>query len=47
MACAAAAMNQESAYFEALAKAERYAREGNAMLVYLKGGAKPLRFEPL
>jgi heat shock protein HslJ len=47
MACAETVMRQESAYLEALANAERYTREGNSMLVYLKGSAKPLRFEPL
>ena len=47
MACAEPIMRQESAYLEALAKAERFSREGNSMLVHVKGSAKPLRFEPL
>lgn len=47
MACAEKVMQQERAYLDALANAERYARAGNAMLVHLKGSAKPMRFEPL
>jgi heat shock protein HslJ len=47
MACPDAVMHQERAYLEALGNAERYERQGNSMLVHVKGSAKPLRFEPL
>lgn len=44
MACAEALMNQESAYFEALEQAERFAIDGSALLIYCTGMEKPLRF---
>ena len=44
MACAEALMNQESSYLKALAGAERYTLNGDELLVYSRGLAKPLRF---
>ncbi|HET6577532.1 MAG TPA: YbaY family lipoprotein [Gemmatimonadales bacterium] len=44
MACAEAVMGQETRYLKALQDAERYAVEGNVLLVYVRGMDKPLRF---
>jgi heat shock protein HslJ len=44
MACAEAIMNQEGKYLKALGDAERFTRDGSALLIYCKGMAKPLRF---
>jgi putative lipoprotein len=44
MACAEAVMGQETRYLKALQDAERYAVEGNVLLVYVKGMDEPLRF---
>ncbi len=44
MACAEAAMNQEGKYLTALQDAERYTRDGSALLIYCKGLEQPLRF---
>jgi putative lipoprotein len=46
MACIGDAMTQESKYLGALQNAERFARDGTALLVYCKGMDKPLRFVP-
>lgn len=45
MACVEAVMNQEGKYLKALQDAERYARDGSALLIYGKGLEQPLRFE--
>jgi heat shock protein HslJ len=44
MACAEALMNQDDRYFKALESAERYTRNGDELLVYVRGLEKPLRF---
>ena len=44
MACAEAIGTQEGKYFKALQDAERFTRDGSALLIYCKGMAKPLRF---
>jgi heat shock protein HslJ len=44
MACVEALMNQENKYFEALEGAERYAVNGDELLVYARGLDRPLRF---
>ncbi len=44
MACAEAAMNQETKYLEALQSAERFAWKDPNLLIYSKGLEKPLRF---
>jgi heat shock protein HslJ len=44
MACAAAVMNQEAKYLEALQGAERFTREGSTLRIYSKGLDAPLRF---
>jgi heat shock protein HslJ len=46
MACAEAVMNQEGKYLKALQDAERFTRDGPALLIYCKGMAQPLRFMP-
>ena len=43
MACGQAANERESRFLQALQKAERYAVEGNALLVYFGGSEQPLR----
>jgi heat shock protein HslJ/uncharacterized membrane protein len=43
-ACPEAVMRQETAYFAALQDAERYEREGDALRIYAKDRAAPLRF---
>jgi heat shock protein HslJ/uncharacterized membrane protein len=43
-ACPEAVMRQETAYFAALQDAERYKREGEALRIYAKDRAAPLRF---
>jgi heat shock protein HslJ len=44
MACAEAVMNQESAYFAALEKAERYETDGDNLYLYVADNPTPLRF---
>ena len=44
MACPEAVMSQESAYLEALGKAERFRTEGPFLYIESAGGEKPLRF---
>jgi heat shock protein HslJ len=44
MACPQAVMSQESAYLEALGKAERFRVEGPFLYLYSAGREKPLRF---
>jgi heat shock protein HslJ len=44
MACPGAVMSQESAYLEALAKAERFRVEGPFLYIYRAGRDEPLRF---
>jgi putative lipoprotein len=44
MACVEALMNQEGRYLKALGAAERYALNGDQLLLYSKGFDKPLRF---
>src|SRR3954464_265007 len=44
MACPEAVMGQESAYLEALGKAERFRAEGPLLYIYSAGREKPLRF---
>jgi heat shock protein HslJ len=44
MACAEAVMAQESAYLDALARAERFQVEGPFLYLYSAGRALPLRF---
>lgn len=46
MSCVEAVMNQEGKYLKALQDAERFTRDGSALLIYCKGMAKPLRFMP-
>jgi len=46
MACVEAVMNQEAKYLEALRDAERFTRDGSALLIYRKGMERPLRFLP-
>ncbi len=43
MACGASAMERESRFLQALQKAERYALDGSALLVYFAGSDRPLR----
>ncbi len=44
MACPEAVMSQESAYLEALGKAERFRMEGPFLYIYSVGREEPLRF---
>jgi heat shock protein HslJ len=44
MACVEAVMNQESAYFAALEKAERYETDGDNLYLYIADNPAPLRF---
>ncbi|HVL17690.1 MAG TPA: META domain-containing protein [Gemmatimonadales bacterium] len=44
MACPEAVMSQESAYLEALAKAERFRTEGPFLYIYSAGREEPIRF---
>lgn len=44
MACPGPAMQQESLFLAALAKAERYEMQGAELLIYAQGFTKPLRF---
>jgi heat shock protein HslJ len=44
MACAEAVGIQEGKYLKALQDAERFTRDGSALLIHCKGMAKPLRF---
>jgi heat shock protein HslJ len=44
MACREAIMSQESAYLEALGKAERFRVEGPILYIYSAGREEPLRF---
>ena len=44
MACPEAVMSQESAYLEALAKAERFRTEGPFLYIYSEGREEPIRF---
>jgi heat shock protein HslJ len=44
MACVEAVMNQESAYFAALEKAERYETDGDNLYLYVADNPAPLRF---
>jgi heat shock protein HslJ len=44
MACPDAVMSQESAYLDALGKAERFRAEGPFLYIYSAGREKPLRF---
>lgn len=44
MACMGGAMAQESAYLGALAKAQRFERRGDNLLIHVDGMAQPLRF---
>ena len=44
MACAEAVMSQESAYLDALGKAERFRAEGPFLYIYSAGREKPLQF---
>ena len=46
MACAAALMDQETKYLQALQNAERFQRDGQALLVFSRGFDKPSRFLP-
>jgi putative lipoprotein len=46
MACATAVMDQETKYLKALQDAERFQRDGSALLVFSKGSDRPLRFQP-
>ena len=43
MACGQSANERESRFLQALAKAERFAVEGNTLLVYFGGSEQPLR----
>jgi putative lipoprotein len=48
MACIEEAFGaQEAKYLKALGDAERFTRDGSALLIYFKGSAKPLRFAPM
>jgi heat shock protein HslJ len=44
MACVEVVMNQESAYFAALEKAERYETDGDNLYLYVADNPAPLRF---
>ena len=44
MACADAVNEQQANYLTALQAAERFGREGDALLVYVRGDDRPLRF---
>ena len=44
MACPEAVMSQESAYLDALGKAERFRMEGPFLYIYSVGREEPLRF---
>ena len=44
MACADAVNEQQTNYLTALQAAEHFGREGDALLIYLRGNDQPLRF---
>jgi heat shock protein HslJ len=44
MSCVEAVMIQEGRYLRALPDAERFTREGSALLIYSRGMEEPLRF---